>query len=419
MSLQEGYELVKRFTNKRVKISKVWRHSHKIAQMACQIFVTSAVMAPVEQEGEKLKQLLDIWFTYKEDDADLKSLAEDIRRIVHAAESAEQMYIICEALHKKFSIRAKMILVELLVRGLTTDMNRLENLKHEENVDEATITKYRMSSAFDKLSRILEDKIEVARECALTGFSLTPTEERLKFIEDFARRSGCNVDETAKEWNCRLHPPTLPSDEVSWKCDVCGDYMSQPKLEAALNTTNTLLCEALRPEKLGLDPLLCDDLAVLLSSPKYHLLSWLLSWPDLHRMCVMYLRNPESVKNIVSVLEYAEPDYSLYMRPIKSEPIDEDDVPTGIEKGYEHFLLPSSEESASNSDTESAPETASYEAELSKRAYFMNSRLEMFKPMFTNNGAGTSKNSNTAKLRQFRKNTKRTKEMPTSQVRFF
>lgn len=321
MSLSEGYELVKRFTNKRVKISKVWRHSHKIAQMACQIFVTSAVMTPFEEGGEKLRQLLEIWFAYSDNDASLDSLADNIRRIVHAAESAEQMYTICDALHKKFDSRAKIILVELLIRSLTTDMNRLETLKHEENAEEETKTKIRMSSAFDKLSRILEEKIEVARECALTGFSLTPTEERLKTIEDFARKSGCNVDETAKEWTCRLHPPTLPSDEVAWQCDACGGYMSQPKLEAALNTTNTLLCEALRPEKLRLDPLLCDDLAVLLSSPKYHLLSWLLSWPDLHRMCVMYLRNPQSIKNIVSVLEYAEPDYSLYMRPIKDEPI--------------------------------------------------------------------------------------------------
>lgn len=108
---------------------------------------------------------------------------------------------------------------------------------------------------------------------------------------------------------------------MSWKCDSCGDFQSQPKIEAALSTTNTLLCEALRPEKLGLDPLLCDDLAVLLSCPKYHLLSWLLSWPDLHRMCVMYLRDPQSVKNIVKDLQFAEPDYSLYMNQIKEEPI--------------------------------------------------------------------------------------------------
>lgn len=417
MSLADGCELVKRFSNKRVKISKVWRHSQKIAQMACQIFVTSAVMMPLEQGGEKLKQLLDIWFSYKETELNLDSVGDAIRKIVHAAESAEQMYIICDVLHKKFNLRAKIILVELLVRGLTTDMNRLENLKHEENIDEESNTKTRMSLAFDKLSRILEDKIEVARECALTGFSLTPTEERLKLIENFARRSGCNVDVTAKEWTCRLHPPVLPSDEVSWKCDVCGDYMSQPKLETALNTTNTLLCEALRPEQLGLDPLLCDDLAVLLSSPKYHLLSWLLSWPDLHRMCVMYLRNPQSIKNIVSVLEYAEPDYSLYMRPIKREPLDEDDIHTGIEKGYEHFLVQS--EGSEASDTESAPESAMYDTELTQCGYLPGPPLETFKsylPISNCNDEGTSKTTHTTKLRQYRKSTKRVKEMSPIEV---
>lgn len=101
MNLSEGCELVKRFANKRVKISKVWRHSNKIAQLASQVFVTSAVMAPIEEGGEKLGQLLDIWFTYNENESSLDSLAESIRRIVHAAESAEQMYIICDVLHRK------------------------------------------------------------------------------------------------------------------------------------------------------------------------------------------------------------------------------------------------------------------------------------------------------------------------------
>lgn len=318
--------------------------------------------------------------------------------------------------------------MELLIRSLTTDMNRLENLKHEENLEEELKTKIRMSSAFDKLSRILEEKTEVARECALTGFSLTPTEERLRLIEDFAKKSGCNVDETAKEWTCRLHPPALPSDEVTWQCDTCGGYMSHPKLEAALNTTNTLLCEALRPDKLGLNPLLCDDLAVLLSSPKYHLLSWLLSWPDLHRMCVVYLRNPQSIKKIVSVLEYAEPDYSLYSRRIKSEPLgnwnfslghvivlfciaDEEEIPTGIEKGYEHFLFPLPEETGS--ETESAPTTPVSQVEQECGGH-----QEMFQQLFPNFASfveETAKYSSTTKLRQFRKNLKRPPKTPSAQ----
>lgn len=104
MSLTEGYELVKRFTNKRVKISKVWRHSNKVAQLACQIFVTSAVTLPVREGGDKLRQLLEIWFMYSENDASLDTLAGAIRRIIRAAESAEQMYIICDSLQKKVGI---------------------------------------------------------------------------------------------------------------------------------------------------------------------------------------------------------------------------------------------------------------------------------------------------------------------------
>lgn len=356
MTLMEGYELVRRFRNKRVNISKVWRRSSKIAEVAAKFFVTKAVFAPLTDGGEVLNKLLDVWFTSNKDDRpNVKTISEAIRRIVTEAESSAHIYILGDAIEKHYGSSGRLIIVELLVRGLTTDLNVLEKLKQDENVDGQKETKTRMSTAFDKLARILADRVEVARECALTAFSLTPTEQRLELIEEFARQSGYEVDESSKNWTCRLHPPTLPSDEVAWKCDECGDYMSRPKVEAALNKTNTLLCEALTAEKLELDTLLCDDLVVLLSSPKNQILSWLLAWPDLHRICVMYLRDQQSIQCIISELKFAEPDYSLYMRPVKVEPIEEDNLHPGIEKGYERFLTISPVPS-DNSETESATE---------------------------------------------------------------
>lgn len=242
--------------------------------------------------------------------------------------------------------------IELYIRALTADMNDMERQKNEKEMDKVAETTKRLAIGFCRLADILEEHVKVSRECVLTSFSLQPTPERLKRIEDLAKRSGYEVLDTGQDWKCKLHPPTLPSDELCWICNLCGDYMSQPQIEAAINT-NTALCEALTAEHLGLSPQLCDDLAVILSSPRYQVLSWLLRWEDLHRICVMYLHDPQRTKNLVTELKFVDIDYSVFMG-IKREP--EDEEVTGIERGYEHFLesefysdgeTPLSEDSAS------------------------------------------------------------------------
>lgn len=96
-------------------------------------------------------------------------------------------------------------------------------------------------------------------------------------------------------------------------------------------------------------------------------------------------------------------------------PTDEDEIHTGIEKGYEHFLLPSPEESSS--DTESSPLTSVFESEPSETVLLPETQLQTFFPHFTNFlEEGTSRNTGTSKLRQFRKNLKRSKVMPAQQV---
>lgn len=84
-----------------MKISKVWRHSAKVAQLACQVYVTATVMKPPAECGNILSQLLRLWFVQNEGEDCLEQLTAAIRRIIQAAESAVQMYIFCEAVYEK------------------------------------------------------------------------------------------------------------------------------------------------------------------------------------------------------------------------------------------------------------------------------------------------------------------------------
>ena len=98
--------------------------------------------------------------------------------------------------------------------------------------------------------------------------------------------------------------------------------------------------QVLDGEKLGLSPQLCDDLAVVLSSPRYHMLSWVLEWKELNSLCERYLENAEEMKNTNKELKYLNIDYSQF----KDWPSEDEtkDIFFGIEKGYEQWVdLPS------------------------------------------------------------------------------
>ncbi|XP_042879098.1 mucin-17-like isoform X2 [Penaeus japonicus] len=96
----------------------------------------------------------------------------------------------------------------------------------------------------------------------------------------------------------------------------------------------TQAAQLLDCDKLGLSKELCDDLAVVLSSPRWQVLSWMLPWRELSVICQGYLNDSDSAKNMTKELKYLNIDYSQF-RNMPSAEITEY---TGIEKGYEHFM---------------------------------------------------------------------------------
>lgn len=77
-------------------------------------------------------------------------------------------------------------------------MNELERLKHVNEDVKMKLTTSRLAHTFSNLTDLLDDHVKVARECILTAFSLEPTKERLKRIEELAKRSGFPVLDTGK-----------------------------------------------------------------------------------------------------------------------------------------------------------------------------------------------------------------------------
>lgn len=101
LSLAEGLQFVQRFANKRVEISKLWRHSIRITHLATVLFCSVAVMESLDKSEGILKSLLDIWLPLHDCEESLKQLIFSVRRIMQLAISASHMYIFCEAISNK------------------------------------------------------------------------------------------------------------------------------------------------------------------------------------------------------------------------------------------------------------------------------------------------------------------------------
>ncbi|KAJ8926893.1 hypothetical protein NQ314_020745 [Rhamnusium bicolor] len=357
LKFEEGLQLVKRFAKKRVKISKIWKNCHRVAVLATQMYISQAVVKYTEDLQAILESYIDIYISICNTEHLLQDFTTSIRRISNLADAAG-LYVFCAVIQKKAGTKLKPFVIEMYIRALTTDMNELERQKDANETEKVTATTSRLAAAFCNLADFLDEHVKVARECVLTAFSLEPTKERLKNIETLATRSGFQVLDTGQEWKCRLHPPVLPSDDIAWICPECGDWMCKPQLNIPLKI-NMALHEALQNSVLGISEALCDDLVVCLSNPRYQILSWFLPWDDLHRLCIMYLQDPQTTKNFITELKFVDIDYSIF-KGIKREPLDE---LAGIERGYEQYLdqdFVSDEETSSVSEDSMSQDSRPY-----------------------------------------------------------
>ncbi|CAG9759404.1 unnamed protein product [Ceutorhynchus assimilis] len=336
LPLEEGVLLVRRFTRKRVKIAKIWCNFEKIAMYGCRFFLAKALTCEGDAKQAQI-YLLKTYLELSNTETLLEHFILSVRNFTKLADAAG-LFVMCEVIHREGS-GSKMFhfAIEMFIRAITADMNEIERLKQTNEIAKIKNTSARLAQSFEYLGDLLDHEVKVAREIVLTAFSIYPTQHRFNRILDMARRSGYKVLDTGQgEWKCRLHPPVEPTDDLQWICPECGQWMCEPVLTDPSRVNNIPLQEALQECLLDIPLTIRDDLVVCLSNPRYQILSWGLSWDDLHKLCIFYLNDPEKTKNFVTDLKFIKIklDYSKFVN-IKREPVDE--YP-GIEKGYEQYL---------------------------------------------------------------------------------
>lgn len=331
LSLEEGFDLVKRLGTKNIKKMKIWSVSSKVAIYASQIYISQMSFDFSEDTGSVFNGLVKVYYTLCSENNNVSEFVTSIRRISDIT-NRDGLRRLCQAVQHIRDSSLKQFIIEIFIKIITTDINESETCKNYNDTVKVELVTAELAQTFCELSLLLDDCIEVARECVLTAFSMKPTEGRLKMLEMFAIRSGI-FEEPAPIWKCSLHPPVLQTDDLMWICSECGDWMAELQLKTPPEN-NISLHQIFRTEVLGFSQTLCDDLSVCISYSRYKILSWYQPWTELHRLCVMYLRDPVATKNFITELKFVNIDYSIF-KNIKKEPVDE---LAGIEKGYEMFL---------------------------------------------------------------------------------
>ncbi|KAI4497985.1 hypothetical protein M0802_006809 [Mischocyttarus mexicanus] len=206
-----------------------------------------------------------------------------------------------------------------------------------------------VSKTFERTDQLLKSMLTTSRK----NDNNLPLNEKCLL---HSKRSSANNDGPLGElcFNCgeftgdetsnNKSPDTCISNNPEENVERTLDALILIKGDAVTGSANydekSVPNQVLDAEKLGLSPQLCDDLSVVLSSPRYHMLSWVLDWKELKNLCERYLENAEEMRNTNKELKYLNIDYSQF----KDWPSEDDtkDEYFGIEKGYEQWVdLPS------------------------------------------------------------------------------
>jgi len=389
----------------------------KVIQVFAQWSIAGAAVkdCPAELQGTIIKR----WLESKiESGKACMAIVPDVETLMQSANQTSFLYTMAIQLWRKFGKEVETLCLKMFIKGLTSDLNNSEACK--KNKSKKAEIEGRMANGFWYLSEVVSDRVSLAREAVLTGFSIAPTQEMFDKIRELATHSGLDklVDEEEEKdasfedvpeesigMHCRVtlgeetpkaklftraqqakhnmhHKVPNASKPVFSQMGSETDFGSWcEKLSGGLNGTgfgraDTKLrtnkknkkkfrnlegilsiqgeliteasnynpldqpCKSLSHENLGLSKDITDDLLIVITAPRWHLLSWVMDWSDLEGTCAKLLANP-SIREPSEELKFLNIDYTQFDEWSSDEEVT---IYTGIEKGYEKWLEVPSED---------------------------------------------------------------------------
>ncbi|XP_077296995.1 uncharacterized protein LOC143918801 [Arctopsyche grandis] len=329
LEVDDAIAIISRLATRKKSFGRIWRHAHDTALLCGQVLVATCLVKPMEnnQLGTLAAQLASLYAQCPEE------LAPAFRKLLHSADTAAHIYIVCRAVQHQFQDSMRPFVYELYIRALTTGVNELERQKIQDESDETATSSasHTLAAWFLSLADLVAANPIVSAECVLTAFSLHPSKHYYQKVLE----CSSHIHNWLKKGNKAIEDSSLFKTVESMQSDVSRMDLHDDTKADEESTQSLISAAVLEGEGLELSVDLCRDLAVLLSGPRLKYLTWDLSWDKLSQHCVSYMADTEEgTKTVTTELKYVHLDYSQF--EIKEPEIY--DIYYGIEKGYEHHL---------------------------------------------------------------------------------
>lgn len=279
---------------------------------------------------------------------------------------------------------------------MAVDLNDLENRKLNPGGGGVKSGEIGLAAVFSKLAELVRAHVRICREIALTAFSLHPTKERYDKLVELAAlalehglklksvtTNGGGPSSSLTITDCSQaimehghgavvgEPP--PGSGGGPGGGIANDERARDESEC-LNSTFTSVKEALEDADSGVDlnditngigeqeigspstlsqeeetqspysdsaaatlgvsKAVINDLASVVHSVRWDVLTWKIGWEQLKPLCRRYMADQEKMRTVTKELLFLKIDYNRF----KDMPRPERDEFWGIEKGYENCM---------------------------------------------------------------------------------
>ncbi|XP_057367535.1 uncharacterized protein LOC130688568 isoform X2 [Daphnia carinata] len=331
----EGYDLVNRLIRRTAEsfreskensgINRIWRvHGKETAEFASRCLLSTAlILCPPPNNLSLLAiQFVNLQIMHRKSNQDIttelhKLINNDqLKKMVTPA----HLYVLGASLSNAFPGDFKAFAVELYIEAVAADLNNLESQKLNQNGEEIKIAEIGLATAFSKLAEFVRANLRICREIALTAFSLHPTKERFDKLEELVR------EQIAKEKSEFSTLTKSPSEIVERETEMASNLRLEKENQLPYSYSDAIA--------LGLSEPVIRDLASIVHSVRWDVLTWKNGWKELEPLCRRYMVDKENMRSVTKELLFLKVDYNQF----KDMPRQERDVNWGIEKGYEKCL---------------------------------------------------------------------------------
>ncbi|KAK4025848.1 hypothetical protein OUZ56_014893 [Daphnia magna] len=338
----EGYGLVNRLIRRTSEsygkskensgINRIWReHGKDTAEFASQCLISTALIVcpPPNSLSSLAIQFVNLQKATGKSNQDITTKLHKLisnnqgKKIVTPA----HLYVLGATLSDTFPDDFRAFGVELYIKAVAADLNNLESQKLNQNGEEIKIAEIGLAVAFSKLAEFVRANLRICREIALTAFSLHPTKERFNKLVELV------LEQVAKEKSESAIREEGPSTLIK---SPCGIVEKEIKIASnfPLEKETQLPYSDSDATALGLSEPVIRDLASIVHSVRWDVLTWKNGWKELEPLCRRYMVDQENMRSVTKELLFLKVDYNQF----KDMPRQERDENWGIEKGYEKCL---------------------------------------------------------------------------------